>query len=108
MLSKYHFKIKYISKIDNKRADILSRKAELQGNKKPLSTILKLDKDRKVRYNHLQLTGTHKVLKSLQEQQIQKAQAEDLEIENYKNQEIIYIPKNITKEFVKDFHANII
>ncbi len=53
MLFKYHFKIKYINGIDNKRADALNRKVELQGNKKPLSIILKLNKDKKVRYNHL-------------------------------------------------------
>ena len=65
MLSKYYFKIKYINRKDNKRVDILSRKAELQENKKPLGAILRLDKDRKVRYNYPQLAGTHKVLTSL-------------------------------------------
>ncbi len=53
MLFKYYFKIKHISRIDNIKADTLSRKAELQGNKKPLGIMLKLDKDRKIRYNHL-------------------------------------------------------
>ena len=53
ILSKYYFEIKYISKADNIKADTLSRKAELQGNKRPLGVILKLDKERKVRYNHL-------------------------------------------------------
>ena len=47
------------------RADTFSRKAELQGNKKPLGAILRLDKDRKIRYNHLQLAGTYKALMSL-------------------------------------------
>ncbi len=67
ILFKYYFKIKYISRTDNKRVNVLSRKAELQGNKKPLGVILKLDKYKKVRYNHLQLIGTHKAPKSLQE-----------------------------------------
>ena len=53
ILFKYHFKIKHISKTDNERVDALSRKAELQRNKKPLGIILKLNKDGKVRYNHL-------------------------------------------------------
>ena len=53
MLFKYYFKIKYISGIDNKRVNVFSRKVELQGNKKPLGVILKLNKDRKVRYNYL-------------------------------------------------------
>ena len=51
--------------MDNIRVDILSKKAELQGNKKPLSAILRLNKDRKVRYNYPQLAGTHKALRSL-------------------------------------------
>ena len=53
MLVKYYFEIKYVSGIDNIKVDILSRKVELQGNKKPLGVILKLNKDRKVRYNYL-------------------------------------------------------
>ena len=53
ILFKYYFEIKYISRTDNTRADAFSKKAELQGNKKPLGVILKLDKDRRVRYNHL-------------------------------------------------------
>ncbi len=65
MLFKYHFEIKHISRTDNIRANMLNRKVELQGNEKPLSAMLRLNKDRKVRYNHLQLAGTHKVLKSL-------------------------------------------
>ena len=53
MLFKYYFKIKYISGTHTKRADTLNKRVELQENKKPLSTILKLNKDRKVRYNYL-------------------------------------------------------
>ena len=53
MLVEYYFKIKYIKGIDNIRADTLSRKTELQGNGKPLGVILKLDKDKKIRYNYL-------------------------------------------------------
>ena len=68
MLAEYYFKIKYIKGIDNARADIFSKKAELQGKEKPLDTILRLDKDRRIRYNHLQLIKTYKVLKSLQEE----------------------------------------
>jgi len=64
MLSEYHFEIKHVSRIDNVRADILSRKAELQGNEKPLGVILRLDKDKKVRYNYLQLAGTYEALRS--------------------------------------------
>jgi len=65
MLSKYHFKIEYISGKDNKRVDTLSRKVELQGNKKPSGAMLRLNKDGKVRYNHPQLAGTYEVLRSL-------------------------------------------
>ena len=65
MLIEYYFKIKYIKGIDNARVNILSRKVELQGREKPLDIILRLNKDRKIKYNYLQLAGTYKVLKSL-------------------------------------------
>ncbi len=67
ILFKYYFKIKYISGIDNVKADIFSRKAELQGNEKPLGVILRLNKDKKVKYNYPQLAGTYKALRSLQD-----------------------------------------
>ena len=51
MLVKYYFKIKYIKGIDNIKVNILSRKAELQGSKKLLNTILYKDKDSIIRYN---------------------------------------------------------
>ena len=65
MLVEYYFKIKYIKGIDNIRVDALSRKVELQSSKKPLDAILRLNKDRKIRYNYLQLVGIYKVLVSL-------------------------------------------
>ena len=46
ILSEYYFKIEHVSGIDNARADVLSRKVELQGNEKPLGAMLKLDKGR--------------------------------------------------------------
>ena len=64
MLTEYYFKIKHIKGINNIRVNILSKKAELQGREKPLDTILRLNKDRKIRYNYPQLVGTYKVLKS--------------------------------------------
>jgi len=53
MLAEYYFKIKYIKGTDNIRADALSRKAELQDNKKVKGVILRMDKDGKIRYNYL-------------------------------------------------------
>ncbi len=53
ILVEYHFEIEYVSGTDNVKADAVSRKAELQENKKPLKAMLRLDGDRKVRYNHL-------------------------------------------------------
>jgi len=58
MLAEYYFKIKYIKGIDNARVDALSRKAELQENKKVKGVILKMDNDGKIRYNYLQLIAT--------------------------------------------------
>ncbi len=46
------------------RADILSRKTELQGSEKLSDTMLRLDKDGKIRYNYPQLVGIYKALAS--------------------------------------------
>jgi len=53
MLAEYYFKIKHIKGINNARVDILSRKAELQGNKKVKGAILRMDNDGRIRYNYL-------------------------------------------------------
>ena len=62
ILTEYHFKIKYIKGTDNTRADILSKKAELQSKEKLLGTILHIDKDGKIRYNYLQILAVYKIL----------------------------------------------
>ena len=56
MLIEYYFKIQYTKEIENVRADIFSRKAKLQNNKKLLGAILRQDKDKLIRYNYLKLT----------------------------------------------------
>jgi len=33
---------------------------------------------------------------------------EDLDLEQYKNREVTYMPKSIAEEFVKEFHKGII
>jgi len=53
MLVQYYFEIEYIKGIDNARVDALSRKVELQDNKKVKGVILRMDKDGKIRYNYL-------------------------------------------------------
>jgi len=58
MLAEYYFKIEYIKGIDNTRANALSKKVELQDNKKVKGVILRMDEDGKIRYNYLQLTVT--------------------------------------------------
>ena len=68
MLVEYYFEIKYTKGIDNARADVLSRMLGLQNNDKRLiEAVLKMDIDRKIRYNYLQLTGIYKALISKQE-----------------------------------------
>ena len=62
MLIEYYFKIKHIKGMDNTRADTLSKKIELQGSKKPLNAILRINKNRKIRYNHPKLAVVYKVL----------------------------------------------
>jgi len=53
MLVEYYFKIKYIKGIDNIKADVLSRKVELQGKEKIKGVILRMDNNGKIRYNYL-------------------------------------------------------
>jgi len=53
MLVEYYFKIKYIKGINNIRANVFSKKAELQSNKKVKEVILKMDKNGKIKYNYL-------------------------------------------------------
>ena len=57
MLAEYYFKIQYTKDTKNIRVDVLSRKAELQSNKKPLGAMLRRDKDRLIRYNYLKLAA---------------------------------------------------
>ena len=57
MLIEYYFKVQYTKGTKNVRVDALSRKAELQNNKKPLGAILRKDKDRLIRYNHPKLAA---------------------------------------------------
>jgi len=53
ILVEYYFKIEHTKGIDNARVDTLSRKAELQGDKKVKKAILRIDNDGKIRYNYL-------------------------------------------------------
>jgi len=43
MLTEYYFKIQHTKGTENARVDVLSRKAELQSNKKPLGALLQKD-----------------------------------------------------------------
>ena len=58
MLIEYYFKIQYIKGTKNIRVDALSRKAELQNNKKLLGAMLRKDKDGLIRYNYLKIIAT--------------------------------------------------
>jgi len=53
MLAEYYFKIKYIKDINNIKVDALNKKVELQNNKKVKGVILRMDEDKKIRYNYL-------------------------------------------------------
>jgi hypothetical protein len=53
ILAEYYFEIKYIKDTDNIKADTLSKKAKLQNKKKLLGVILRINKDRKIKYNYL-------------------------------------------------------
>ena len=58
MLIEYYFKIQYTKGTKNIKVDALSRKAELQNNKKPLEVMLRKDKDRLIRYNYFKIIIT--------------------------------------------------
>ena len=58
MLTEYYFKIQYTKGTKNTRADVLSRKAKLQNNKKLLGVMLKKDNNGLIRYNHPKLVVT--------------------------------------------------
>ena len=58
ILSEYHFKIEHIKGTDNAKVNTLSQQIKLQGTEKPSGAILKLYKDRKIKYNHLKLVAT--------------------------------------------------
>ena len=68
MLAEYHFKIEYTKGTENVRVDALSKMLGLQGEEKPLGAVLKINSDRRIRYNYLQLAGIYKALISNQEQ----------------------------------------
>jgi len=65
--------------------------------------MLKLYKDGKIKYNHLKLAvmQEYKSLESNWEQRITKSQLEDKSLDDYTNQETIYILRDIVKEFIK-------
>ena len=65
MLIEYYFKIQYTKGIENARADVLSRKAKLQNNKKLLGVILRRDKDGLLRYNYPKLVVTREELERI-------------------------------------------
>ena len=72
ILIEYYFKIQYTKGIDNIQVNALSRKMELQNNKKLLGAMLRKDKDRLIRYNYLKIavtkeeSQTYKTLASVQ------------------------------------------
>ena len=72
ILIEYYFKIQYTKGIENIRADVLSRKAKLQNNRKLLGVILKKDSNGLIRYNYpkLAVTQEYKLLKSNQTRRI--------------------------------------
>jgi len=58
MLTEYYFKIQYTKGTKNARVDVLSRKTELQNDKKLLGAMLQKDKDGLIRYNYLKIAVT--------------------------------------------------
>ena len=69
--------------------------------------MLRIDKNNKIRYNYPKLAVVYKVLELYQMQKIQKAQQQNLDSEDYKYKELMYILRNIVKEFIKDFYRGL-
>ena len=61
MPTEYYFKIQYTKGTKSARAGALSRKIELQNNKKLLGVILRKDKDGLIRYNYPKLVATQEL-----------------------------------------------
>ena len=61
-LAEYYFEIKHTESSNNVKADALSQKLKLQGNKEVIGAILRQNSNGKIRYNYLQLVATSKVL----------------------------------------------
>ena len=108
MLAEYYFKIKYVKGTDNIRADTLSKKVKLRESEKLLNAILRINKDGKIQYNYLKLVEVYKVLKLYKIKKIKKVQQQDLNSKDYKYKELIYILKDIIKEFIKNFYKGLI
>ena len=70
MLIEYYFKIQYTKGTKNTRADALSRKVELQNDKKLLGAMLRKDNNGLIRYNYPKLVATYKLLESDQTKRI--------------------------------------
>ena len=74
MLTEYYFEIQHTKGTKNARADILSRKVELQNDKKPSGAMLRKDEDELIRYNYLKLAaikeGLEQVYKTLKSKQL--------------------------------------
>ena len=72
--------------------------------------MLRKDKDGLIRYNYpkIVVTREYKLLESNQTRRIQEVQAKDLDIDQYKAKEVIYILRGIIEEFIKSFYKGII
>ena len=66
MLIEYYFEIQYTKGSDNIRVDALSRKVELQNDKKLLGALLRKDSNKLIRYNYPKILGTYEALESTQ------------------------------------------
>ena len=68
------------------------------------------DKNGLIRYNYpkIAVTQEYKLLESNQTKRIQEVQAINLDVEQYKVREVMYILREIVEEFIKEFYKGII
>ena len=72
--------------------------------------MLHKDEDGLMRYNYpkIAVTQEYKLLESNQTKRIKEVQAKNLDADQYKVREVIYILKEIVEEFIKEFYKGII
>ena len=105
ILIEYYFVIEHAKGSENLKANTLSRKSKLQSDKEVIGAIIKKDIDGKIKYNYPQLAATYKAPISTLKAKIKEVQENSSE--EYIRENYMFIPEEVTKEFITEFHKGI-